>query len=81
MALFIRQDDERTELQKRIATELQGKAKKRVELADSPDLVDDSQYIKGTKRTTSLAWAWVLIVIVIVGIAIWLMIVGLTRQG
>lgn len=80
MALFIRQDDERTELQKRIATELQGKAKKRVELADSPDLVDDSRYIKGTKRTTSLAWAWVLIVIATVGIAIWLMIIGLTRQ-
>lgn len=79
MALFIRQDDERTELQKRIATELQGKTKKRTELADAPDLVEDSQYIKGTKTTTSLALVWVLIIIIFVGIAIWLIATGLAR--
>lgn len=79
MALFIRQNDERTELQKRIATELQGKAKKRIELADSPDLVEDSEYIKGSKKTTSLAWVWLLIIIAFVGIAIWLMATGLAR--
>ena len=79
MALFIQQDDERTELQKRISSDLQDKAKKRTELAESPDLVEDSQYIKGSKRTTSLAWIWVLIILAFVGIAIWLMVTGLAQ--
>lgn len=79
MAIFIRQEDARSELQQRIAAELQDKAKKRLDLAEAPDLVEDSQYIKGTKRTTSLAWVWVLILIAFVAIAIWLMITGLAR--
>ena len=79
MALFIRQEDGRTELQKQIATGLQDKAKQRTELADRPDLVDDSQYIKGTKKTTSLAWVWIIIIIVAVSVAIWLMITGMAR--
>jgi hypothetical protein len=79
MALFIRQDEEQTELQKRIASDLYEKSKQKTELAKSPDLVDDSQYIQGTKETTSLAWAWIVIVVIAVGIAIWLMITGLAR--
>jgi hypothetical protein len=77
MALFIRQDEERTELQKRIASELQGKAKKRTELSDMPDLVEDSQYIKGTKETGSRALIWIFVVVILVGIAIWLIATGL----
>jgi len=79
MALFIKQEVDRTELQKRIAEDLQVKARKSAELAKAPDLVDDSQYIKGTKRTTSLAWIWILIIFAIVVLAIWLMITGLAR--
>jgi hypothetical protein len=79
MALFIRQEDGRTELQKQIAMGLQAKAKQRTELADSPDLVEDSQYIKGTKKTTTLAWIWILIIIAAVSIAIWLMVASMAR--
>jgi len=79
MALFIRQDDERSELQKRIAADLQTNAKKREELAKSPDLVDDSEYIKGTKKTTSLAWVWILILIIAFSIAMWLIVTGMAR--
>jgi hypothetical protein len=79
MALFIQQDDVRTELQKKIASELQDKAKKQTELNDAPDLVDDSQYMKGTKKTTSLAWVWILMVVVVVGVAIWLIATNLAR--
>jgi len=79
MALFIKQEVDRTELQKRIAEDLQIKARKSAELSKAPDLVDDSQYIKGTKRTTSLAWIWILIILAIVVLAIWLMITGLAR--
>lgn len=79
MALFIRQDEQRTELQKRLATELQDKAKERARLADLPDGVDDSQYIKGTKKTTSLAWAWAIILFVALVIAVWLIILGMAH--
>ncbi len=64
MALFIRQDDNRSKLQERLATELREKAKARAE-TDRVDGVDDSQYLEGTKPTTSLAWIWIAIVITI----------------
>lgn len=80
MALFIRQDDNRSELQSKLAAELQERAKERAKMTDRPDGVSDSQYIKGTKATTSLAWVWVLIILLAVGISIWLMIVGLAQR-
>lgn len=71
MALFVNQNSNRTKLQEQLAAELQEKAKKKAELdASLPDGVEDSQYIKGTKRTTSLAWVWILIVIFAVGAVI-----------
>lgn len=69
------QKDDRSELQKRIAAELQEKAKKKAQGAnDRPDGVTDSQYLKDTKTTTSLAWVWVLIGIAIVGVTIYLIL-------
>ena len=66
------QQDNRSELQKRIAAELSEKAKKKNDpTSDRPDGVEDSAYIEGTKQTTSLAWAWLLIVIAAVGILVW----------
>jgi hypothetical protein len=76
MALHIRQDDKQSDLQRRIAAELQDKAKKRALEAERPDGVDDSRYIEGTKRTTGLLGAWVLIAIAAVGIAVWLTIIS-----
>ena len=76
MALFVNQNDERTELQKRIAAELAEKAKKKSLEADAdrPAGVSDSAYLEDTKRTTSLAWVWILIVLAAVGILIWLVV-------
>lgn len=66
MALFIRQNDNRSKLQERLAAELQEKAKARAK-TEAPDGVTDSNYLKDTKTTTSLAWVWVVIVIFAVG--------------
>ena len=74
MSLYLKQNETRSELQSRIAAELQEKAKKKALETELPGGVIDSAYIKNTKQTTSLAWAWVLIVIAIVGIAVWLII-------
>ena len=80
MALFIRQDEQKTEFQNQLAAELQARAIERAKLADRPDGVDDSQYINGTKKTTSLAWVWAIIIIVTVGIAIWLMALSIEHS-
>ncbi len=80
MALFINQDDKRSELQSRLAAELQEKAKQRSDLMDRPDGIIDSQYIKDTKTTTSLAWVWILTIIVFVAIFIWLILLNISNK-
>lgn len=79
MGLYVRQDQNRTELQERIAAELQEKAKNRSKQQDTPDGVDDSKYIEGTKRTTSLAWAWLLIGIATIVVIVWLVVESTKR--
>ncbi|HRF28427.1 MAG TPA: hypothetical protein PL051_02190 [Candidatus Saccharibacteria bacterium] len=73
MALFMNQESERTELQKRIAAELAEKAKKKADApnGDRPDGVEDSAYLHNTQKTSSLAWVWILIgLFVIVGLVL-----------
>ncbi|MFY9227876.1 MAG: hypothetical protein WAO28_00920 [Candidatus Microsaccharimonas sp.] len=77
MALFVRQDENRTELQTRIAAELQEKARKKAEEAELPDGVTDSQYIKDTKQTSSLAWVWLIVFFIVIGLIIWLIVSSL----
>lgn len=69
MALFIRQNEDRSKLQERLAAELRekAKAKSRIDTVQHND-IEDSSYLKDTKETTSLAWIW--IVIVLFGLAI-----------
>jgi hypothetical protein len=78
MALFIQQNDNRSKLQERLAAELQEKARVRAEIdAGRPDGVEDSQYLKGTKPTTSLAWLWVVVVIFAVVATTFLIVVSI----
>lgn len=74
MSLYLQQRDTRSDLQDKIAKELQEKAKKKALETDRPDGVTDSAYIKGTKQTTSLAWVWVVIGIAIIAIVFWILI-------
>lgn len=74
MALYLKQNEQRSELQDQIAAELQEKAKRNAQLQDRPDGVEDAEYMKDSKQTTSLAWAWLLIGIAIIAIVIWLLI-------
>lgn len=79
MALFIKQDEQRSELQNKLAMELQERARAKSKQESLPDGVDDSQYIKGTKTTTSLSWAWIIILFLAVIVAIWLIVIGMAR--
>lgn len=64
MGLFVNQQDQRSELQERIAAELREKAKaSSLQEKATMDGVDDIRYLEGMKQTTTLAWAWILITI------------------
>lgn len=80
MGLYVKQTNTRSQLQERIAKELQDRAKEKSLQGDLPDGVDDSNYIKGTKQTTSLAWVWLLIGLAAVGVAVWLVIVSMQQN-
>lgn len=77
MALYLKQNETRSQLQERLAKELQDRAKQRAQLQDRPDGVVDTAYIKGTKQTTSLAWVWALIALAVVGLIIFLIVASL----
>lgn len=74
MALFIRQDEDRSELQQKIAADLRERSQKRSIREGKPEDLADSDYLKNTKTTTSLMWLWILIVLVAIGILVWLTI-------
>ena len=64
MGLFVNQQDQRSELQERIAAELRERAKaSSLQEKATMDGVDDIRYLEGTKQTTTLAWVWILIAI------------------
>jgi len=81
MALYVKQSDTRSQLQEKLAAELQEKARAKAKEAERPDGVDDSAYIEGTKKTTTLAWAWGLIVLLAIGAVIWLLIVAANQPA
>jgi hypothetical protein len=74
MALFIKQNDNRSQLQERLAAELQERARQNAAKNELPDGVTDSQYLKDTKTTTSLMWLWMLIALATIGLVIWLIV-------
>ena len=79
MALFIRQDDERSELQKQIAAELQRKSIEKSKLIERPDGVEDSQYVKGSSVSSKYSWVWVVFIIVVAVAIIWLTVSSMSR--
>ncbi len=69
MGRYLNQRDNRSELQQQLDAELRAKAAaKSKSEAETPDGVEDSAYIEGTKLTTSLDWVWLLIGIIGFGV-------------
>ncbi len=64
MGYVFDQKDVRTELQKRVAADLTDRAKKKTDFTDMPDGVDDSAFLIGTKKTTSLMGVWISIAVI-----------------
>lgn len=70
MGMYLKQQESRTELQERIAAELKAKAEQKAKVEaeinaqpnrNQKDAVEDSAYVEGYKRTTTLAPVWLLI--------------------
>lgn len=75
MALFVNQNDKRTELQERVAAELRAKNAERAKIeGEKMDGVDDQSYLKDMKTTTGLAWVWVAILVFIVAATIFFIV-------
>lgn len=72
MSLYLKQQDTRSDLQQKLAKELQERAKQKAKTFDQPDGVSDTRYLENTKQTTSLAWVWALIFIAVIGLIIWI---------
>lgn len=72
MGQYLNQRDNRSDLQQRLDAELRAKmAQQSKKEADTPDGIDDSAYIEGTKQTTSLDWVWLVLFFVVVGIVVY----------
>lgn len=76
MALFIRQNEDRSKLQERLAAELQERAKQRAANQKGPDGVDDSEYMRNTQRTSKMVWVWISIAVILIAAAAWLMLLN-----
>ncbi len=78
MGRYIQQNQSRSELQQRIAADLRAKAASANNEGDAEnpkkknyDGVDDADYMKGTKSTTTLAPVWAIIFLLAVGVFIY----------
>lgn len=74
MSLFMKQTESRSQLQDKLAKELQDRAKEKAFETEQPDGVNDSAYLKQTKTTSTLAWVWVLIGLAAIVLVIWLIV-------
>ncbi|MGV9001673.1 MAG: hypothetical protein ACOH18_01820 [Candidatus Saccharimonadaceae bacterium] len=74
MSLFMKQTESRSELQDKLAKELQERAKQKAFETERPDGVTDSAYLQDTKEASSLTWVWVLIGVAIIVLVIWLIV-------
>lgn len=75
MGLYVRKDDQRSELQERIAAELQEKAKKNTDIEPTTiDGVDDSGYMDNTKSSSGLLGVWLALLVVGIGVILWLIV-------
>lgn len=61
MGLFVKQNENRSQLQQRLAAELREKAKQQASGADPLDMSKDSRYIKDMEQTSERAWLWLLL--------------------
>ena len=76
MGLYVKQSDTRSQLQEKLAQELQDRAREKAKAADLPDGVDDSAFIEGTEQSSKAALLWIIIIVGFIGFGIWVFVVS-----
>ena len=70
MGILVHDNQERSELQKKITAELREKSQRTIKQEDI-DLVEDSEYAKQLKKTGRFSWFWfVLIFLAIIALIV-----------
>ena len=77
MGLYVKQSDTRSQLQEKLAQELQDRAREKAKQADLPDGVDDSAYIENTSLTSKFGWVWIVIIAAVIIASIWLLVISI----
>ena len=64
MGILVEDNEERSKLQERITADLRERARttSKDEDVEEIDLVEDSEYLKGTQKTTRFSWFWFILV-------------------
>jgi hypothetical protein len=79
MGIILKQTDNRSKYQEKIATELQDRLKHKAEQTDLPDHVADSAYLEGTKKSTFLTAVWLVIAVlsvIVIGFTVYKSVAG-----
>jgi hypothetical protein len=79
MGIILKQTDNRSKYQEKIAAELQDRLKNKTEDVDLPDHVKDSAYLEGTKQTSFLTGVWLVLAIlsvIVIGFMVYRSISG-----
>ena len=75
MALFIRQNEDRSKLQERLSAELQERSSQRAKVEkDTSDKLEDSSFFNDTQSSSKMLWVWFLIfaaIFIIVGFMVY----------
>ena len=75
MALFIRQNEDRSKLQERLSAELQERSSQRAKVEkDTSDKLEDSSFYNDTQSSSKMLWVWFLIfaaIFIIVGFMVY----------
>ena len=61
MGILVEKDEERSELGRRISADLRERAAKTSKQEDY-DAVEDSGYLRGTRKTNRFSWFWFILV-------------------
>ena len=64
MGILVSKDTEvNSKLNERISADLRAKTSRTELMSDDPDGVEDSDYVKDLKKTSSHAWIWIILII------------------
>ena len=71
MGIMVEGNEEQSKLQERITADLRERSRRNSKNEGEVDLVEDSEYLKNTQKTSRFSWFWfVLIALAVLSLAI-----------